>query len=111
MSNHKVIGTYDGQFENRFGDDGQFGITADSHDNICLVDCGNFRIQNFTNDGGFITKWGGYEPGDGRHRHLESPIDIGVDSNDRYYITDTKHHLVKNSIALVSEIIWDSDNA
>ena len=84
-----------GRFEYQFGDDGQFGITADSHDDIFLVDCGNFRIQKFTSDGGFITKWGRYEPGDGRHWHLGPPIDIGIDSNDKCYVTDAKHHLVK----------------
>jgi len=84
-------------------DDGQFlgtrGITMESQNVILVVDDGlfggNFRIQKFTSDGVFITKWGRYEPGDDRHWHLGLPIDIAVDSKKCSYVTDSMHHLVK----------------
>jgi sugar lactone lactonase YvrE len=79
-------GTDNGQFF------GPLGIAVESDDDIVVVDSGNFRIQKFTSNGEFITKWGRYEPGDDQHWHLGSPIDIAVDSNDNNYVTDAKHH-------------------
>ena len=103
--------TRNGDFIKQWGslgtDDGQFGetrsITVDSHNNILLVDSGNFRIQKFTSDGEFITKWGRYQPGDGRHWHLGSPIDIAVDSNDDNYVTDAHLASVQGPNQLVKK--------
>lgn len=55
----------------------------------------NFRIQRFTNEGNFVTRWGRYEPGDDRHWHIGAPTGIAVDSNDHNYVTDIQHECVR----------------
>jgi DNA-binding beta-propeller fold protein YncE len=42
--------------------DGQFndpqGVVVDGSGNLYVADAGNFRIQEFTNNGDYLTKWG-----------------------------------------------------
>jgi len=83
-----------------YGDkDGQFkyptDIGIDSKNNVLVVDggmrwpngpsFGNHRIQKFTTNGEFITKWGSFGTGDGQFTY---PISIGITSNDNIYILE-----------------------
>jgi len=45
----------------------------------------NYRIQKFTADGKFITKWGTLGHTDGQFIH---PLGIDVDSHNRVYVVD-----------------------
>ena len=42
------------------------GITVDSSGNVYVVDTKNTRVQNFDNNGTFITKWGVFGKEDGK---------------------------------------------
>ena len=66
-------GTGDGQF-------GQFGgIAVDDQDNVYVADGGNDRIQKFSSEGAFLSKWTG---------HTDSPEEIAVDSRGHIYLGD-----------------------
>jgi hypothetical protein len=45
----------------------------DSEGNLYIADQFNFRIQKFTSDGTFITKWGSEGEGDGQFLHPHVP--------------------------------------
>ena len=49
----------------------------------------NHRIQKFTSDGKFITKWGKKGNGDGE---FDCPTGISVDSQDNVYVADGNNH-------------------
>jgi DNA-binding beta-propeller fold protein YncE len=53
---------------------------------VYTVELGNHRIQKFTADGKFITKWG-YEQTGGRGA-LRNPHQIAVDSSGNLYLPD-----------------------
>ena len=53
-------------------------MAFDSEGNIYVTDVNNHRIQKFTSDGEFITKWGTEGNGDGE---FSSPEGIDVDSH------------------------------
>jgi streptogramin lyase len=63
--------------------DGQFSspsdIEVDSNDNIYVLDAGNNRIQKFSDDGSFLTKWIIDEN--------TNPLAIAIDPVDNVYIT------------------------
>ena len=61
------------------------GIAIDSKGNIFVADTNNHRIQNFDNNGNFITMWG--SEGTGDYQFIE-PISIEVDSQDNIYVVD-----------------------
>ena len=91
--------TSDGVFLSKWGSEGtkngQFstmlGIATDSIDNVYILDEGRidnesyFRVQKFTSDGVFLSKWGEYGSGDGK---FLSASGITLDSSDIVYITD-----------------------
>ena len=64
------------------------GIAIDGNGNVYVVDSGNHRIQKFSSDGAFITKWGSYGSGDGE---FDWPCGIAVDLNGSVYISDVKN--------------------
>jgi sugar lactone lactonase YvrE len=84
------FGQGDGQFDGS-GNNGPYGVVSDANGNIYMTDCGprstlgNNRIQKFTSDGTFVTKWGSYGSGDGQ---FASPIGIGMDSLGYVYVAD-----------------------
>ena len=60
-------------------------MAFDSEGNIYLTDVNNHRIQKFTNDGAFITKWGTEGNEDGQ---FGLPFGIGSDSKGNIFIID-----------------------
>ena len=94
--------TPDGEFITKWGsrgsDDGQFGmgdgtfftgptgIAVDQSGNVYVADFSNDRIQKFTQDGEFITKWGSRGSDDGQFRF---PTGIAVDQSGNVYVADS----------------------
>ncbi|MBI3743628.1 MAG: hypothetical protein HY261_05000, partial [Chloroflexi bacterium] len=69
--------------------DGQFnmpsGIAVDAQGNVYVADRGNYRIQEFTSTGKFLTKWGSEGSGDGQ---FNSPFGVAVDGVGNVYVAD-----------------------
>jgi tripartite motif-containing protein 71 len=92
----------DGTFITKWGsrgyDDGQFGtgdgtfftgptgIAIDKDGNVYVADFSNDRIQKFSSDGTFITKWGSSGSGDGEFRF---PTGIAIDKDGNVYVADS----------------------
>ncbi|MEA3358676.1 MAG: SMP-30/gluconolactonase/LRE family protein, partial [Thermodesulfobacteriota bacterium] len=98
--NHRIQKfTSDGQFLTKWGStgsgDGEFDfkggecilgrISTDESGNIYVSDHNNHRIQKFTSDGRFITKWGEFGSGDGE---LIYPTGITTDGKNNIYVCD-----------------------
>lgn len=64
---------------------GPIGITKDSNDFVYIADSWNNRIQKFTSDGKFVTKWGKEGKRDGE---FGFPVDIASDNRGFIYIAD-----------------------
>jgi tripartite motif-containing protein 71 len=60
-------------------------VAVDSSGNLYVVDSSNYRIQKFTADGTFITKWGSRGSGNGE---FSGPNGIALDSSDYVYVAD-----------------------
>ena len=104
--------TADGKFITKWGSrgsgDGQFGsgdglyftgptgIAVDSSGNVYVADFANDRIEKFTADGKFITKWGSRGSGDGQFRF---PTGIAVDSSGNVYVTETGNSRIQKFTA------------
>ena len=69
-------GTEDAQFKE------PHDVAVDSSDNVYVVDTKNYRVQKFTSDGKFITKWDFEAAGDGNGE----PHGIEIDSLDNVYV-------------------------
>jgi DNA-binding beta-propeller fold protein YncE len=59
---------------------------------VYVADAGNSRIQGFTSDGTFLTKWGGYGEGDGEFR---APVGVATDVRGHFYVADTGNSRVQ----------------
>ncbi|MDI6751320.1 MAG: SMP-30/gluconolactonase/LRE family protein [bacterium] len=79
-------GTANGQF------DCPYGIAIDTEKNVYVVDTYNSRIQKFTSDGGFITKWGSQGSGNGE---FNWPKGITVDNEGNVYVADTFNNRIQ----------------
>lgn len=75
---------------------GQFeypgSLVRDSHGNIFVADIGNYRVQEFTSIGGYITQWGMQGTGNSQ---FGNPFDLGIDSSNNIYVTDTGNNRVQ----------------
>ena len=60
--------------------------------NIFVVDSYNHRIQKFSSDGTFLTKWGTFGSGNGQFNY---PGGVAVDAAGNVYITDTFNNRVQ----------------
>ena len=70
---------------------------------VYIADSGFCRIQKFTQDGQFITRWGRQGTGDGEFsvargywQELPSgPNGIAIDNNGNVYVADTYNHRIQ----------------
>lgn len=60
-------------------------IAIDKYDNWYITDMGNYRIQKYSSNGSYITKWGSSGSGDDQ---FLTPLGIAVDENCNVYIVD-----------------------
>ena len=67
-------------------------ITLDSKHNVSISDEWLNRISIFTEDGGWIGKWGTPGTGDGE---LDHPAGIHLDKEDNLYVVDSLNHRVQ----------------
>ncbi len=72
------FGNADGQFSS------PIGIAADSSGNIYVVDNKNHRVQKFTSNGEFMTKWGSKSKSD-----FKNPIAVAVDKTGWVYVLES----------------------
>jgi tripartite motif-containing protein 71 len=63
-----------------------FGIAVEGNGNVYVADSSNCRIQKFTPNGQFLTKWGSEGGGDGQ---FDGPFGIAIDGNGNVYVADT----------------------
>ena len=94
------------QFVTKWGDsfstaDGQFmypkGVAVDNLGNVYVAEESGNRVQKFTPDGQFITKWGSNGTGDGQFTmsNLEGAWGIAVDPQGYVYVTDSNLNRVQ----------------
>jgi tripartite motif-containing protein 71 len=62
---------------------GPDGVAVDSSGNVYVADSGNNRIQKFTSDGTFITKWGSQGSG------------VAVGSSGNVYVSDGYNNIIQ----------------
>jgi sugar lactone lactonase YvrE len=71
---------------------GNHGIAIDSVGNVYLADTSNNRIQKFTSDGVFISKWGTEGSGDGEFNY---PLGLAIDKNNNLYVVDSNNFRIQ----------------
>jgi len=64
------------------------GIAVDGSGNVYVADTDNDRIQKFSSNGTFLTKWGSSGTGDGQ---FKSPRGIAIDGSDNVYVSDEQN--------------------
>jgi hypothetical protein len=97
-SSKGIFSDWGGQYSS---EDGQMrapaGIALDQEGNVYVADTGNNRIQVFSSNGTFITKWGGggeyHSSADGQMR---APAGIASDSSSgNVYVADTGNNRIQ----------------
>ena len=83
-----VYGTGDGQFGETSVDD----LAVDAADTLYAADRNNDRIQKFTPDGTFLSKFGSLGSSAGQLYSLES---VAVDSSGNIFVADTGNHRIQ----------------
>jgi len=83
-------GNENGQFLITVPDEGRLAV--DTQGNVYVLDVSNFRIQKFSSNGTYLTKWG--TRGDGDGQFLE-PADIALDKQNNVYVVDFRTRLVQ----------------
>jgi sugar lactone lactonase YvrE len=87
-----TYGTGDGQFGRTHDGYGPLGISVDAAGHVYVVDTGNNRIQKFTSDGIFLTKWGTYGTGDGQ---FNRPYAVTCDTSGSVFVADPGNHRIQ----------------
>ena len=75
-----------------------YSVAVDSSDNVYVADSDNNRIQKFTSNGQFITKWGTYGSGNGQFNFGEFNYynkGIAIDSSGNVYVADTFNYRIQ----------------
>lgn len=67
---------------------GLVGMAVDSHDNLYLIDAGNYRVVKVSPDGKVLAQWGKHGTNDGEFSFHPTKAVIAVDSNDNVYVHD-----------------------
>ena len=74
-------------------------IAVDGDGYVYVADTGNQRIQKFSSDGQFVTKWGSWGEGDGEFgvsvSFAQGPEDVAVDANGFVYVADSGNHRIQ----------------
>ncbi|TAK26291.1 MAG: hypothetical protein EPO26_00310 [Chloroflexota bacterium] len=82
---------------------GQFdqpaGLALDSAGNVYVVEVGNNRVQKFTNAGGFVTTWGGYDGTGVVDGKFLQPGHIAIDNADNVYVSDGNSNRIEKYTA------------
>jgi DNA-binding beta-propeller fold protein YncE len=114
--NHRVQKFHaDGTFVSKWGrnggdgtagtGDGEFnrpkGVAVDAAGNVFVTDSDNHRVQKFTADGTFLTKWGSEGTGDGQFRN---PRGIAVDAAGNVYVADQLNNRIQKFGRVVQAI-------
>ena len=86
-----VYGTGDGQF----GQTSVYDLAVDAADTLYAADRNNDRIQKFTPDGTFLSKFGSLGSSAGQ---LYSPESVAVDSSGNIFVADTGNHRIQKFI-------------
>jgi tripartite motif-containing protein 71 len=68
-------------------------MAVDLAGNVYVADGGNDRIQKFTGDGQFVTKWTNLGMSSGGN--LYDAVDIDVGALKKVYMTDRDHNRVE----------------
>jgi DNA-binding beta-propeller fold protein YncE len=68
------------------------GVAVDTSGNVYVTDEYNDRIQKFSSDGTFITKWGSDGSANGQ---FEAPHGVAVDSSGNVYVADVGNSRVQ----------------
>src|SRR6185503_5798596 len=69
-----------------------YGVTTDPLGNVYVCDTGHSRIQKFTSNGTFITRWG--TDGGGTDQ-LVSPTGIATDADANVYVADVGNNRIQ----------------
>ncbi|KJU81432.1 NHL repeat containing protein [Candidatus Magnetobacterium bavaricum] len=95
-SDGKLIAKWGGSISEEGQGDGQFnwpsGIAVDDNGNVYVADMDNNRIQKFTSNGKFITKFGVSGNNLGQ---FSGPSGVSISKNGDVYITDTGNHRIQ----------------
>lgn len=75
---------------------GPAGIAFDADENIYVADSLNHRVQKFTKDGQFLTKWGGQGDSEGK---LNMPWGIAADELGDVYVADWRNDRIQKFTA------------
>ncbi len=80
------LGSHDGEFHF------PAAIAIDKHGYVYVADTNNDRVQKFTSNGEFVTKWGehGDDPG-----QFNVPRGIAVDAAGNVYVNDSFNHRIQ----------------
>jgi len=83
-------GSQDGQFNHPYA----IAVDTSRVDDgfVYVADTDNHRIQKFSLDGRFLTKWGKRGTGEGE---FNQPRDIAIDSSGFVYVVDTENHRIQ----------------
>src|SRR5207247_2255682 len=82
-------GSGNGQFQN------PTGVAVDVCGNVYITDASNNRIQEFDENGMFVTTWGGVGSGNGQFNY---PYSVAVDGNGNVYVADTNNNRIEKFV-------------
>ena len=79
------------------------GLARDENGNIFIADSVNHRVQKFSSNGEFITKWGseGTRPGD-----FDNPDDVAIDKKGNVFVAEYDNHRIQKFTSNGEFITW-----